>query len=152
MKKYLLVGLIVFFTNNLVAQNKEIIGDWKENYRTVADTLSSAVDIINSDPQAYRKGLKKLSSEYIDYREVYPESDAERRKISITKDLDVFWFAYYGSDFVKKITYAPETNNYMITKGDFTNSDLAIIYDEKNQKLLFIDEESGITRYEFSRK
>lgn len=152
MKKQIIVGLILLFTANSFGQNEKILGDWKENYHNVADTLSSAIDEINSDPEAYRSGFKKLSSAYIDYREVYPENDAEKWKISITKDLGVFWFASYGSDFKKKIIYATKTNNYVITNGSYRNYYLSIKYDEKTQKLLFINEESGITEYEFSRK
>lgn len=71
MKKYLLIGLVTFFANNLVAQNQKIIGNWKENYHIVRDTMADAIEEINSDPEAYRTGFKKINSDNITYREVH---------------------------------------------------------------------------------
>jgi hypothetical protein len=154
MKKYVLMNLIVFFTSNLFAQNEKTLGDWKLNYETEIDTTYNGIEEINSNPEAYKQGSKKLSSEYLALKEIYPDEYGNYTfDVAITKDLDVFWFAVsYKRGFVKKIAYNPKTNKYLITKGDFTKRNLVIEHDEKNQKLLFIDEELGITRFEFSRK
>lgn len=153
MKKYLLVGLIVFFTSSLVAQNKKLIGDWKENFHTMADTTSNGIDEINNNPEAYRKGYKKLGGEYIDYQEVQTENDSERWQISITKEKDGFW-VINGTDLKTKLIYAPKTNNYYINPKNWwgIKGALTVEYDDKNQKLLFIDEELKLTMFEFSRK
>lgn len=154
MKKYIVIAFVTFFANNVVAQNPNIIGNWKENYHLVRDTMSNGIEEINSDPQDYQSGFKKLSSEYVSYREVRPEEEGYTFEITITKEQDVFWFANDDDDsnHKMKITYAPKTNNYVITKGSFTPSNLAIEYDIKNQKILLIEEESGLTMFEFSRK
>ena len=132
MKKQVLVGLMLFFTSILVAQNKKLVGNWKENYHTIADTTSSGD---------------------ISYREVYPEKEDERWIISIIKEKDDFW-VINGSDLKVKFMYAPKTNNYYINPKNWwgIHSDLTVEYDDKNQKVLFIDEETRITMFEFSRK
>lgn len=152
MKKHLFIVLLIFFTIDLLAQNQKILGDWKEVYTTKIDTAYEAMEQIKTDPEAYYKGYKKISSKYISYQEVRPDNNQGFLEIRITKDLGLFWLSLYKNDFVKKITYTLDTNRYLITKGSFTRSDLTIEYDEKNQHLLFIDKELGITMYEFSRK
>nr|WP_315197687.1 hypothetical protein [uncultured Flavobacterium sp.] len=153
MKKYLLVGLIVFFKGNIIAQNKRIIGNWKENYHMIADTTSNGMEEINANPEAYRKGNMKLSSEYIDYREVHPESDSEKWQISITKEQDVFWVS--DGDLKEKLVYAPKTNNYYVNLNKLwkiIKGNLTVEYDDKSQKILFIDEKLKMAVFEFSRK
>lgn len=153
MKKQIIVGLVLFFTVNSFAQNKKILGDWKEVYLTQIDTSCAGKEELNSNPEAYNKGSKILSNEYISYQKILPDDEHGTLTIKITEDLDFFWLALdYKSDFIKKIIYAPKKNNYLITKGDFTPADLAIEYDEKTQHLLLVDEELGVTMYEFSRK
>lgn len=153
MKKQIVMGLIVFLTVNSFAQNKKIIGDWKEVYITQIDTSYAGREELNSNPEAYNNGSKVLSNEYISYQKILPDDEQGSYTIKITEDLNFFWLALgYKSDFVKKILYNPKKNNYLITKGDFARSDLAIEYDEKNQHLLFIDEELGVTMYVFSKK
>jgi hypothetical protein len=132
MKKYLLVGLIVFFTGNLVAQNKKLIGVWKEDYHTIADTTDTGS---------------------IDYRNVYPESDGDRWEISITKEQGVFWVS--DGDLKEKLVYAPKTNNYYVNLNKLwkiIKGNLTVEYDDKNQKVLFIDEELKMAVFEFSIK
>ena len=155
MKKYLLVGFMLFFASNLFAQNEKTVGDWKVvNYRTVIDTTFDGKQEINTNPEAYKKGSKKLSPKYLNLKLDYPDEYGNGSfQIAITKDLGVLWFELsYNKGYLKKITSAPKGDKYLITKGDFTDYDLVIEYDEKTQHLLLIDEESGITMYEFSRK
>lgn len=155
MKKYLLGGFIVLFTSSLMAQNKKILGNWKENYHCQIDTTSDDREKINADPEAYRLGYKKLEidgARIIDFAELDYTRDLAR-EISIKEDLGFFWLSFqnFETDFAKKIIYDPKNNNYVITKGDFSNYNLIIEYDNKNQKLLFFYKELGIVWYEFSR-
>lgn len=154
MKKYIIIGFILLFENSLVAQNKKIIGDWKENYHMVRDTTMNGVNEINSNSEAYKSGFKKLSSEYIDYREIHSKDEGyDGWEISITKEKDDF-LVINGPDLKVKLVYSPKTNNYYISPKKWwgIHGDLTVEYDNKNQKLLFIDEESKLTMFEFSRK
>jgi hypothetical protein len=153
MKKQIIVGLILFFTANSFAQNKKIIGDWKEIYSTQIDTLQSGGDLVKLDYRAYRDGVLTLSSEHFITEKILPNEGVGYMIIKIKEDLGLFWFSkWYESDFVKKLFYDAAKNKHLITKGDFTRVDLTIEYDEKNQHLLLIDEKNGIVMYEFSRK
>lgn len=152
MIKKIVVGLIVLFTCNSFGQNKQIIGDWKEIYSTQIDTLASGGELVKSDFRAYRDGILTLDKSYYDTKKIYPSEGWGYMIIKIKEDLGVLWFAkWYKSDFVKKIFYDATKNKYFITKGDFTISALTIVYDEKTQHLLLIDEKNEIVMYEFSR-
>ena len=132
MKKYIVLGLMVFFTVNSFTQTKKMLGDWKENYRSMADTTTTGD---------------------ISFRKILPEDGYGSYTIKITQDLGFFWLAWgYESDFVKKIIYDPKKNNFVLTKVNSAQGDLVIEYDKKNDHLVLIDGEKRRTMYEFSRK
>lgn len=148
MKKQIIVGLILFFTANSFAQNKEFIGDWKEVYYTQIDTLESGADLVKLNPSAYRDGILTLDPSCYLTKKNY-----SNKIVKIKEDLGVLWFAMrYKSDYVKKIKYDATKNEYLITKGSFTIHDLTIKYDKKSQHLKFIDKKNKIVMYEFLRK
>jgi hypothetical protein len=154
MKKHLFVGLMLFISANTFAQmDKIIIGDWVEKQHIQIDTLTSGMDIINQDRNAYWKGYKRLDPEYISLRDVYPEGD-EKLKITITKEQDFFW-AIDGNRYMQRITYDPVSKNYFITIPEYFNHlNLIVKYDEVSSTLKFIESVPGETYiiYEFLRK
>lgn len=154
MKKQIVLGLTVFFAYNSFAQNKKILGDWKEVYTTQIDTTSDGMDKISSDPESYRKGYKELSPEDVLYGSIYPEKESYRLLITILKENETFTMFHdkYDKPVGEQIIYDPKANNYYVKNGPYLYHNLAVEYDEKNQYLLLIDKETGITMYEFSRK
>ncbi|MGA9638547.1 hypothetical protein [Flavobacterium sp.] len=153
MKKHLFIGLMLFISANTFAQIDKIIGDWVEKKRIQIDTTSSGRDIMNQDPDAYRKGYKKLSSEYVDLGDRYPLEGFEL-KITITKEQDFFW-AIDENKFMQRIAYDSASKNYSITIPDYFNHiNLIVKYDEVSNKLQFIKPVPGeiYIFYEFERK
>src|SRR5436190_10494692 len=157
MRKYLLLCFILSFTSNLEAQNRKIIGKWKENYNIRIDTTVSGIYEIQKDIQAYRYGTKELSSQYTDYYYVYPEKEDEKWEISITEQPDGFWISA-GSDWKSKLLYDSETNSYYVTMKKLSmrlkNDDwiFVVAYDLKTQHLLFIEKKTKLAFYDFVRK
>lgn len=157
MKKYVLAGLLLFLVSNLVAQNKKLIGVWQENYHTRKDTTDTGRDEMNSHYNSYKSGYKKLSSEFIVYSYiypgVYPDDDLSKSEISIVAEDGVFWIITEVGE-KEKLIYAPKTNNYY---GEFkqlwgAKGKIFVEYDPKNKKVIFIEEETEMLLFDFSRK
>lgn len=153
MKKHLLIGVVFVFTSNIIAQNKKLIGVWQENYHIQKDTLDTGRDEINRNYQAYKRGDYKLSADYVMYMAVYPENYEDKWKITITKEDDVFWITTENGA-KEKLIYAPKTNNYYGVFKELwgTKEKLFVEYDPKNKKVVFIEEETEMLVFDFSRK
>jgi hypothetical protein len=151
MKKYILIGLMLLSSGNVLAQIDKIVGNWVEKQHMQVDTLVSAREFLDKDYNAYVKGYKILDPDYTVVRDVYPEED-EKLKITITKEQDFFW-AVDGNKFKQKIAYDAENKNYfIIIPGYFTNMNLIVKYDENTKNLQFIQSGSEYIFYEFMKK
>ncbi len=152
MKKYLLLCFIILSLNITFAQIDKIVGNWVETKCVQTDTLDSGRDELNKDYQAYVKGYKQLDPEkHTQSYYISPEED-DKLKLTITKE-DVFFWATDGKKIKKKIIYKPDFKAYFITiKKYFGSYSYIVKYDDKLDKLLFLDYRYEEISSEFERK
>lgn len=149
--------ILVLLSLNTMAQNSKILGKWQSIAYTRIDTTDLDREEMDTDYEAYRRGFKQISPEYIHYS-TYTPSDKDFLLIylEIIQVNNNFYFKYDYNDDRTEIKYSTKDNSYFVEKefnlAGLLYPRLYLDYDEVTQHLLLYDKERGIPICEFERR
>lgn len=141
-----------FATAKTFAQIDKIVGKWSEIMRVQIDTITSGMELMENDWDAYNKGYKQLSPEYINREIMFPKDD-DKFRLTIKKEGDYFVATNSNNSSVKIINYGTEYENYQINLIGLLSQlrTCKVEYEPRTDKLYFRDE-YGEIYYAFERK